>query len=117
MPGLDLFNIHGLAALIEFGGALLISGYVLVAVFFLVWRRDITRARLLVADGAIMGLSFKLAGTLLKTIELHSWNQILLFSSVLALRTLLKWLFNRERVYLEQRGANPVGTGKATPEG
>ena len=97
----DLWNFHTWAILIEFGGALIICGYVIKALFELLQGHSLIQARLLVAEGAIVGLSFKLAGTLLKTIELHSWSQILLFCTVLALRTLLKGLFSWEKTRLE----------------
>lgn len=82
--------------MIEFGGALLIVGYCAAALLTLARSRSlesVRRARLLVAEGAIWGLSFKLAGTLLKTILLHTWQQIALFAVILALRTLLKRIF------------------------
>ena len=85
--------------LIEFGGALLIAGYCIVALLTLIRSRSaesVRRARLYVAEGAIWGLSFKVAGTLLKTISIHTWEQIALFAVILALRTLLKQVFTWE---------------------
>lgn len=96
----DLFNYTLWASLIEFIGALLIVGYIVAALVVLVRSGDITRARLLVIDGAISGLSFKLAGTLLKTIELQTWQQILMFLAIFALRTILKRVFTWERTRL-----------------
>ncbi len=87
--------------LIEFVGALFIIGYVIVALITLLRSHSIVQARLLVADGAITGLSFKLAGTLLKTIELHTLQQILMFVAIFALRTILKRLFTWERTRLQ----------------
>jgi uncharacterized membrane protein len=58
---------------------------------------SIPRARLTAADGVIAGLGLVTAATLLRTIELHTWNQIALFTVVLTLRTLLKRLFAWER--------------------
>jgi uncharacterized membrane protein len=97
----DLFTV--IASLIEFVGALLIVGYILAALVVL-WRdRQILVARLLVADGVIAGLNFKIAGGLVKTIELHTWQQILMFVAILALRTVLKRLFTWERERLQAR--------------
>ncbi len=96
----NLFNYTLWASLIEFAGALLIVGYIIAALFTLVRSGDIVKARLLVIDGAISGLSFKLAGTLLKTIELQSWQQILMFFAIFALRTILKRVFTWERAHL-----------------
>lgn len=91
--------------IIEFVGALLIVGYVVAASWVLLREKNIPKARLVVAEGAIMGLSFKLAGTLLKTIELHTWGQILVFIVIFALRTLLKRLFIWEKGQLQRSGA------------
>jgi uncharacterized membrane protein len=99
----DFFNFTIWATIIEFIGALLIVAYLLVALFVLLRTRDILSARLIVADGVITGLSFKLAGTLLKTIELRTWQQILMFVAIFALRTLLKRLFTWERARLQAR--------------
>jgi uncharacterized membrane protein len=96
----NLFNYTLWASLIEFAGALLIVGYILVALVTLIRSGDIVKARLLVADGAVTGLSFKLAGTLLKTIELQTWQQILMFVAIFALRTILKRVFTWERTRL-----------------
>jgi hypothetical protein len=96
----DPFSL--LATTIEFIGALLICAYMLAALVVLVRTRNIITARQLVADGAIVGLSFKLAGTLIKTIELHTWQQILMFVAILALRIILKHLFTWERTHLQQ---------------
>ncbi len=88
-------------AIIEFVGALIIVGYILVAIVSLFRHKNIARARLIVADGVITGLSFKLAGTLLKTIELHTWQQILMFLAILVLRIVLKRLFTWEQERLQ----------------
>lgn len=78
------------AAMIEFIGALLIITYLLKSLVVLFKTGQVTVARLIVADGIITGLSFKLAGTLLKTIELRSWRQIAMFAAIFVLRTALK---------------------------
>src|SRR6478735_1407739 len=100
-PVMLFANLYTLvASLIEFVGALLISGYMLAALVMLLRTKNIVVARLLVADGIIAGLNFKLAGTLLKMIELHTWRQILMFVAILALRLVLKRLFFWERARL-----------------
>lgn len=93
-------------ALIEFGGALLIVGYTIAACWVLLRNHSIMAARLLVADGALWGLNFKVAGSLLKTITLHTWEQLAFFAIIFALRTLLKWVFTweRARITLAQQG-------------
>lgn len=93
---------------IEFLAALVIVGYALYA-----WVRlgvvpgtveaRIAAARIAVADGAILGLSLKLAATLWKALALHSWAAILAFSTIFALRTILKRTFAWERARLTSR--------------
>ncbi len=90
-------------AAIEFIGALFIIGYIIFALVTLFRTRSIVQARLLVADGAIFALNFKLAGTLLKTIELHTWTQILIFISIFIIRFVLKRIFTWEQVQLQKR--------------
>jgi uncharacterized membrane protein len=91
--------------LIDFVGGLVIAGYAAAAVAALVRGRPVRHVRLLLAEGVIAGLSLKVAGTLLKTIDLHTWDQILRFSAVLALRTVLKQLFTWEQRHLAGRGS------------
>src|SRR5436305_13208990 len=98
----NILNFTLWTEIIEFIGALLIVGYIIAAIISLVHTGNITQARLLAADGAITGLSFKLAGTLLKTIELHTWEQILMFVAIFVLRTVLKQLFTWERTRLQR---------------
>lgn len=100
MPFANIFNFTLWAMVIEFLGALLIVGYILAALYTLLRTRDIRQARLLVVDGVIYALSFKVAGSLLKTIELHTWQQILIFVAIFALRTVLKRVFMWERTEL-----------------
>ena len=92
-----------LALGIEAVGSLVIVGYLVAAICVLVRTRDKTRTRLLVADGALWGLNFKVAASLLKTISLHTWQQIGLLAAILALRTMLKWIFSWEAGRLRQR--------------
>lgn len=99
----NILNFTLWATIIEFIGALLIILYLLAAILALLSGKSVTEARLIVADGIITGLSFKLAGTLLKTIELHTWQQILMFAAIFALRTVLKRAFVWERTRLQQR--------------
>jgi uncharacterized membrane protein len=96
--------INILATLIEFGGALLVvfgcaRGLLQLAVG-LGSRDSIVAARLIVADGIVAALGFKTAATLLKTIELRSWNAILMFVAVFALRIFVKQALIREEAGL-----------------
>ncbi len=93
MPSLPLLRFDIWVVVIELIGSLIIVGYCVAALITLLRPRGMTSARLLIAQGVLTGLSFKLAGTLLKTMLLVSWNQILLFVAIFALRTALKRLF------------------------
>src|SRR6476646_8426239 len=89
----SLFDLGFWAAAIELVGGLIIAGYAVVALWALARRHAPERARLLVAEGVIAGLSFKLAGTLLKTILIHSWEQLAMFVAIFVLRLVLKRFF------------------------
>ena len=86
--------IHGAALVIEFGGSLLVVSGCVRGLMALGRSRGsqagIIRARLLVADSVIGAMGFKTAATLLKTIELQTWDAIFVFTATLALRTLVK---------------------------
>jgi len=62
--------------------------------------QGLAAARLLVIQGSLWGLSLKTAASLLKTIELHSWEQIGAFMAILALRTLVKRVMTWEETRL-----------------
>jgi len=79
--------------LIDLVSAVVVAGYVAGAMLKLARGGGVDEARLLVAEGAVLGLSFKVAATLLKTLEIHTWNQILMFAAIFAMRTVLKQLF------------------------
>jgi uncharacterized membrane protein len=97
----DTLDLTLWAALIEFVGALLIVAYLLAALFALFHTKDVQLARLQGATGIVTGLSFKLAGTLLKTIQLHTWQQILMFVAIFTLRIVLKRVFTWEQRRLQ----------------
>ncbi|MDH2313267.1 DUF1622 domain-containing protein [Methylobacterium brachiatum] len=106
MPLLDHW-IRVLATLIEFGGGLLVvfgcaRGLLRLATG-LGNRDSIIAARLIVADGIVAALGFKTAAALLKTIELRSWDAILMFVAVFALRTFVKQVLVREEAGLRAR--------------
>ena len=86
--------VGGAAVLIEFGGSLVIAVACLRGLGTLAASRGtkagIVRARLVIADGTIAALGYKTAATLLKTIELQSWNAILTLAAILTLRTFVK---------------------------
>jgi uncharacterized membrane protein len=100
----DAPPFHAGVVLIDLVGGLFVVGYVLAAVVALARTGAVARARLLVAEGAVLGLSFKTAGTLLKTLEVHTWDQIGMFGAVLALRVVMKRLFVWEKGRLGRSG-------------
>ena len=94
------FSWWGLA--LQLVSALVITGFVAVTLVFLSIGHGVIRARLLVAEGVIGGLGIMMAATLLRTIGLHTWHQILMFTLILLLRILLKKLFVWEKERLSQ---------------
>lgn len=96
-----MFNLANLIALFEIAGSLVIAAYALVALVVLPRDGEIDRARILVIDGALNGLTIKVAASLLKTIDLHTWDQLLAFAGILALRTVLKWVLSWEKERLD----------------
>ena len=94
------FSWWGLA--LQLASALVITAFVAVALVSLGLGHGVIRARLLVAEGVISGLGVMTAATLLRTIGLHTWQQILMFTLILFLRILLKRLFVWEKGRLSQ---------------
>jgi uncharacterized membrane protein len=110
---LDGLHIEIWVPSIEMIGAVIIVGYAVAAVLALLRGRGITESRLLVAQGSLMGLSFKLAATLLKTILIQTWGQILFFAAILAIRIVLKRIFTGEEARLERRISQTEKVGSA----
>ena len=95
---------HAVAVLIEAAGSALLVGFVLGAWFSLLRGQRLEQARLLVAEGAVLALSFKTGATLLKTLDLPTWDRIAAFAAILALRTALKRAFAAEQAALSPSG-------------
>ncbi len=91
---------HLVATLIEAAGSAILVGYVVAAIAALGRGHGPERSRLLLADGAVLSLGFKTGASLLKTLELGTWQQIGSFVAILALRTVLKQAFASERAGL-----------------
>lgn len=91
-------------ATIEFVGALLIVGHCSAALIELLRSWNPAAVRLLVIQGSLWGLSLKTAASLLKTIEIHSWEQLAAFTAILALRTLVKRMMTWEDTHLRRAG-------------
>jgi uncharacterized membrane protein len=110
VPGLPLGTV---VPLIELVSGLLVAGFVASAVVSLVRGRPAVDARLLVARGAVLGLSLKSAATLLKTLELRTLRQFLMLAAILTLRTVLKRTFAREVREAGLSARHEFGTGSA----
>ncbi len=89
----DIVSYRNGILLIELAGALVIAGYAAAAVASLLRTRDVAAARLLLADGVLTGLSIKLAAALLRTIVVQSWDEVLTFAAIFAIRQVLKRVF------------------------
>ncbi|SRR6266498_3097439 len=85
--------------------AIVVTGFVTAALLSLSLGRGVVRARLLVAEGVIGGLGVMTAATLLRTLGLRTWHQILMFTLILSVRILLKKLFVWEK---QRLFADPV---------
>jgi Ca2+/Na+ antiporter len=90
-------------AAIELLAALVVAFHACWALVAIVQHYEADRPRLIIADGVLAALGFSVAGTLLKALALQSWRQIGMFAFVLALRTLLKQVFKRERKQMAKR--------------
>jgi len=82
--------------LIDVVSAGVIIGYCAVAFVTAVRTRSPAEAHLIVARGALLGMSMKVAASLLKTMQLQTWEQILMFVLIFALRKILKGVFQME---------------------
>lgn len=88
--------LEGWALAIELAGALIVA-LSLVRAIGILRREGPGTARRSVAEGAILGLSFKLAATVLKTLVAATPERVGMLAAILALRIVLKWTFSRER--------------------
>jgi uncharacterized membrane protein len=109
MRASDWLGFPAWVVVIQLGATLLIAGYAAAAVVALARTRDIERARLVLADGVINGLSLLVVAALLKMIMLESWEDIGLFAVTFCLRTLLKRLFVWEEARLRQSRTRRAG--------
>ena len=99
------FSWLGLA--LQLSGATVIAVFVAAALVTVSLGQGVSHARFLVAEGVLGGLGLMTAATLLRTIGLRTWPQILMFTFILLLRILLKRLFAWEKqrlVALESPG-------------
>jgi hypothetical protein len=96
MHQLETSILNAFCLVIDAASALVILGYCVTAFIKAVRSRSAGEAHVLVAKGALLGMSIKLVGACLKTMELQTWNQIGLFLAIFALRAILKRVFQAE---------------------
>jgi len=85
--------LSALCLVFDVASAAVILGYCATAFIQAVRSGTPTIAHGIVARGALLGMSIKLVGTSLKTIQIQTWNQIGLFFAILFLRIILKRIF------------------------
>ena len=101
----QLLDLSWWGLALQLASAVIITGFVVVALVSLSLGGGVLRARRLVAEGVIGGLGVMTAASLLRTIGLRTWHQILMFTLILFLRILLKKLFAWEKQLLFQNSA------------
>jgi len=89
-----------LRTFIEAASAFVIVGHCIGGAYALAVTRDIRKTQLIIANGALLGFTIKLAAALLAVMQLQTWDQIALFGCVVVLRTVLK-----KAIKLEMRSA------------
>ncbi len=92
-----LLDFGSWAAAIQALSGAVLAGYVAAAMTGPVLRGDVDRARLLVAEGVIGALGLMLPATILRTLVLRSWEQLLSLAMVLAMRIVVKRFFVWEK--------------------
>lgn len=73
--------------------------------------QNVTRLRTRLARSMVFGLEFQIAADILKTTLDPTWNDLLILAALIALRTLLNFLLERELAALDVD--RPLSTGYA----
>lgn len=87
--------------LIQLAAAIVVAYYAARSFACIMRREGSDKARLVIAEGVLAALGFMVAGTLLNTLALQTWEQIRTFAVILTLRTILKRVFSSERSDIE----------------
>ena len=90
------------SALFSYAAAAIVTAYVLRALANLAVGRSVDRARLLLVQGMLAGLSLTAAATLLRLLTARSWHDVAMIAVLLTLRTGLK-----QALVWEQRRITP----------
>ncbi len=105
-----LFDLALLSALIQLAGALIVVRSVVRGAWMLLHGAPVERVRALVADGVLGALSFTLMATLLNSILVHTWLQVLTFAAIVVFRFVLGRLFRWERARALELPSPAAGT-------
>jgi hypothetical protein len=97
LPQTEISILNIFVAMIDLASAAVIVGYCAVGLVTAIRSGRPAAAHVLVARGAILGLSMKTVVSLLKAMELQTWDQILMFALVFTLRMVLKRVFEFEK--------------------
>ncbi len=95
--------------IIDLASAGVIVGYCAAAFVAAVRSGSAADAQLIVARGALLGMSMKTVAALLKAIELQTWDQILMFALIFVLRAVLKKVFQLESKITPRKGNGSPG--------
>lgn len=85
------------AKAIQVLAGLILSGYVVAAMAGPALRGEVSRARLRIAEGVVTALGLMLPATILRTLVVRDWEQILGLALLLAMRIVIKRLFMWEK--------------------
>lgn len=74
-------------------GGLVLGVHLGGSMWVVIRRMDAARARLLIARGTLAALGFMVPASILRTLVVHTWEQIFALTLLLCLRVSLKRLF------------------------
>ena len=103
MPPDDFLALGRIAA--DFAGSVVLTAAVTSVLVGLIRGHGVDAARRTIAEGAVLALTIKTAGALLKTLEVQSWEELGAFTAILALRIVLKRTFAWESGRVEAKSA------------
>ena len=83
-------------------GALVLAAHLAGSMWLVLAHLDVARARLLIARGTLAALGLMVPASILRTLLVHTWEQIFSLTVLLGLRVSLKRLFAWEEGRLSQ---------------
>lgn len=88
--------LKDLITLIDIVSAVMICCYCMAGFGALFLKKGRMEAQLIVANGAVLSMSVKVIGALLKTLQLQTWNQLGQFAAIFLMRMLIKKAFQKD---------------------